>query len=60
MEESELPADEEEVLEGPKVDERDAGYDPDMIPGINSGDDVVEFYGKFGQDSPVKFFYCNR
>ncbi|KAG2451278.1 hypothetical protein HYH02_003884 [Chlamydomonas schloesseri] len=60
MEESELPAEEEEVLEGPKVDERDAGYDPDMIPGINTGDDVVEFYGKFGQDSPVKFFYCNR
>ncbi len=36
------------------------GFDPDMIPGINTGNDVVEFYGKFGQDSAVKFFYCNR
>ncbi|KAG2501733.1 hypothetical protein HYH03_000233 [Edaphochlamys debaryana] len=59
-EEPEPPEEEEEAVEGPRMDERDAGYDPDMIPGINTGDDVVEFYGKFGQDSAVKFFYCNR
>eukprot|EP00201_Polytomella_parva_P020499 CAMPEP_0175042260 /NCGR_PEP_ID=MMETSP0052_2-20121109/2450_1 /TAXON_ID=51329 ORGANISM="Polytomella parva, Strain SAG 63-3" /NCGR_SAMPLE_ID=MMETSP0052_2 /ASSEMBLY_ACC=CAM_ASM_000194 /LENGTH=3805 /DNA_ID=CAMNT_0016305023 /DNA_START=33 /DNA_END=11446 /DNA_ORIENTATION=+ len=49
---------EEEVIDGPRVDE--SNYDPDYIPGINTGEDVVEFYGKFGQDSAVKFFYCNR
>lgn len=38
----------------------DGSYDPDMIPGIVTGDDIVEFYAKYGQDSPVKFFYCNR
>ncbi|KXZ55711.1 DHC8 protein [Gonium pectorale] len=54
------PAEEDETLDGPRVDERDAAYDPDLIPGINTGEDVVEFYGKFGQDSAVKFFYCNR
>lgn len=54
-------AQEEEVLEGPRVEHGPGdGFDPDMIPGINTGDDVVEFYGKFGQDSAVKFFYCNR
>lgn len=48
----------EEQVEGPPVE--DEHYDPDMIPGIETGEDVIEFYGKFGQDSPVKFFYCNR
>ncbi|GLC47993.1 hypothetical protein PLESTB_000047400 [Pleodorina starrii] len=51
---------EDEQPDGPRVDERDAAYDPDLIPGINTGEDVVEFYGKYGQDSAVKFFYCNR
>ena len=32
----------------------------DLYPDIRTGDDVVDFYAKFGQDSPVKFFYCNR
>ena len=31
-----------------------------MVPGIETGEHVVEFYAKYGQDSPVKFFYCNR
>ena len=34
--------------------------DPDLIPGIETGEHVVEFYAKYGQDSAVKFFYCNR
>ena len=38
----------------------DGTHDPDLIPGIVTGDDVVEFYARYGQDSPVKFFYCNR
>lgn len=38
----------------------DDGYDPDFIPGIDTGEHVIAFYGKYGQDSPVKFFYCNR
>ena len=29
-------------------------------PEIRTGNDVVEFYAKYGQDSPIKFFYCNR
>lgn len=28
----------------------DANYDPDMIPGIETSEDVIEFYGKYGQD----------
>ncbi len=32
----------------------------DLHPEIRTGNDVVEFYAKYGQDSPVKFFYCNR
>ena len=27
---------------------------------IRTGSDVVAFYAKYGQDSPIKFFYCNR
>jgi dynein heavy chain len=34
--------------------------DPDMIPGVVTGEDVVAYYGLHGQDSPVKFFYCVR
>lgn len=51
------PAEEEEEV-GPRVPE--PIYDADMVPGVNTGEDVVAFYGKYGQDSPVKFFYCNR
>ena len=32
----------------------------DIHPEIRTGNDVVEFYAKYGQDSPIKFFYCNR
>lgn len=38
----------------------DGSSDPDMVPGIETVEHVVEFYAKYGQDSPVKFFYCNR
>ena len=38
----------------------DPNYDPDLIPGVETGEDVIRFYGKYGHDSPVKFFYCNR
>ena len=33
---------------------------PDPFESVQTGDDVVEFYARYGQDSPVKFFYCNR
>lgn len=32
----------------------------DNHPEIRTGNEVVEFYAKYGQDSPIKFFYCNR
>ena len=48
------------MVEGPLVPMEDTQYDPDLLPGLVTSDDVIEFYGKFGQDSPVKFFYCNR
>eukprot|EP00798_Chlamydomonas_sp_ICE-L_P012760 gene12760-16011_t len=53
---------EEEELEGalPAPIDDGTAFDPDMVPGINTGEDVIEFYGKYGQDSAVKFFYCNR
>lgn len=36
---------------GPMHPEDGTGaYDPDLIPGIETGDDVIEFYGKYGQD----------
>ena len=54
----------EEVIEPVNVQghPRDdgSGFNPDVVPGIDTGDDVIEFYGKYGQDSAVKFFYCNR
>jgi hypothetical protein len=25
-------------------------YDPDLIPGVTTGEHVIEFYGKYGQD----------
>lgn len=31
-----------------------------MVPGVQTGEDVVAFYGRNGQDSSVKFFYCVR
>jgi hypothetical protein len=34
-------------------DDGAGSYDPDLIPGIETGDDVIEFYGKFGQDRCV-------
>lgn len=27
---------------------------------METGEDVIRFYGKYGHDSAVKFFYCNR
>lgn len=38
----------------------DPNKDPSMIPGVETGEDVVAFYGKNGQDSSIKFFYCVR
>lgn len=38
----------------------DPHKDPSMVPGVETGEDVVAFYGKNGQDSSVKFFYCVR
>ncbi len=32
------------------VPTEDALYDPDRIPGIETSDHVIEFYGKYGQD----------
>lgn len=34
--------------------------DAGLLAGIQTGDDVVAFYGKYGQDSAIKFFYCVR
>jgi hypothetical protein len=36
--------------------QKDAG----MVPGVETGEDVVAFYGRNGQDSSVKFFYAVR
>lgn len=36
------------------------GSSLDIHPEICTGNDVVEFYAKYGQDSPIKFFYCTR
>jgi hypothetical protein len=38
----------------------DPADDPDEVPGVQTGEDVIAFYGKYGQDSSVKFFYCVR
>lgn len=38
----------------------DPKKDPSLVPGVETGDDVVAFYAKNGQDSSVKFFYCVR
>lgn len=35
-------------------------FDPDRVPGVETGADAVAFFGRYGQDSPVKFFYCSR
>ncbi|KAI8468855.1 MAG: dynein heavy chain, N-terminal region 2-domain-containing protein [Monoraphidium minutum] len=37
-----------------------AAPDPDRVPGVETGTDAVAFFGRHGQDSPVKFFYCVR
>jgi dynein heavy chain len=34
--------------------------DPDRVAGVATGADVVAFFGRHGQDSPTKFFYCAR
>jgi hypothetical protein len=34
--------------------------DPGMVPGVETGEDVIAFYARNGQDSSVKFFYCVR
>lgn len=31
--------------------------DGDLVPGIHTGEDVVQFYARYGQDSHIKFFY---
>jgi hypothetical protein len=49
---------EKETAAGPRVPE--PTYDPDTVPGVATGEDVVAYYGKYGQDSTVKFFYCVR
>lgn len=49
---------EERAAAGPRVPE--PTYDPDTVPGVVTGEDVVAYYGKYGQDSTVKFFYCVR
>lgn len=38
----------------------DPHKDPSLVPGVETGEDVVAFYGRNGQDSSVKFFYCVR
>lgn len=38
----------------------DPQKDPGMVPGVETGEDVVAFYGRNGQDSSVKFFYAVR
>eukprot|EP00882_Tetradesmus_deserticola_P022115 GHRQ01024001.1.p1 GENE.GHRQ01024001.1~~GHRQ01024001.1.p1 ORF type:complete len:423 (+),score=129.38 GHRQ01024001.1:383-1651(+) len=48
----------DEAAAGPRVPE--PTYDPDAVPGVTTGEDVVAYYGKYGQDSTVKFFYCVR
>lgn len=37
-----------------------AAFDPDRVPGVETGADAVAFFGRYGQDSPAKFFYCIR
>jgi dynein heavy chain len=54
----EIDPDVANACEGHPLD--DGTYDPDMIPGIETGDHIVEFFAKYGQASAVKFFYCNR
>lgn len=44
----------EEVDAGPPP-EMPGAYDPDLIPGIVTGDDMIEFYGKYGQDRCVQY-----
>lgn len=31
-----------------------------LADAVKTEEDIIEFYGKYGQDSPIKFFYCNR
>jgi hypothetical protein len=54
------PAAMEEDIEGDGTPVEDLTYDPDMMPGVDTSNDIIEFYGKYGKESPVKFFYCNR
>ena len=35
-------------------------YDADVVPGVETAAQVVELYAKYGQDCPIKFFYCLR
>jgi len=34
--------------------------DPDMVSGVETGEDAVAYYAQYGQDAAVKFFYCLR
>ena len=57
----ERQADEESFLPSvPSASSVSANSTLDTHPEIRTANDVVEFYAKYGQDSPVKFFYCNR
>lgn len=33
---------------------------PDMWPGVVTGDDAIAYYGQYGSQARVKFFYANR
>jgi hypothetical protein len=50
----------QQQLDGGPEQQAAEEQDPDMIPGVVTGEDVVAYYGLHGQDSPVKFFYCVR
>jgi hypothetical protein len=40
--------------------EHKTGVLENEVAGVRTGDDVVSFYAKHGQDTEVRFFYCNR
>ncbi|CAD7701710.1 unnamed protein product, partial [Ostreobium quekettii] len=46
--------------DGESKEGNDQGLDASSIANVKTIDDVIEFYGKYGQDGPIKFFYCNR
>lgn len=55
------PAQELDMLPAvPSATSASADRSLEQNPNIRTGSDVVAFYAKYGQDSPIKFFYCNR